>query len=131
MPTGRSWKPFGPGRLGPSGLGVSRGGGRYRQVEQILVDARRVTGVRSKDGETITAPVVVSHSKSPRRRSVRAADAGVAHLVGQVAVDDVFARRRRSHGLVFEPNSYELWRYVVAWLAVESVIWKTLSRTIR
>ncbi len=41
----------------------SRGGEiRYRtKVEQILVDDNKVTGVRCKDGETITAPVVVSN----------------------------------------------------------------------
>nr|WP_090276586.1 NAD(P)/FAD-dependent oxidoreductase [Mycolicibacterium komanii]CRL70016.1 FAD dependent oxidoreductase, putative [Mycolicibacterium komanii] len=41
----------------------SRGGEiRYRtRVEQILVDNGKVTGVRCKDGRTITAPVVVSN----------------------------------------------------------------------
>ena len=41
----------------------SRGGEiRYRtKVEQILVDDGRVTGVRCRDGEVITAPVVVSN----------------------------------------------------------------------
>jgi phytoene dehydrogenase-like protein len=41
----------------------SRGGEiRYRtKVDQILVDDGRVTGVRYRDGEIITAPVVVSN----------------------------------------------------------------------
>ena len=41
----------------------SRGGEiRYRtKVEQILVDGDKVTGVRCRDGEVITAPVVVSN----------------------------------------------------------------------
>lgn len=68
---GGAYFPHGGSQILPARLGqvVIANGGAIRTratVEQILVENRRVTGVRLADGDTFTAPVVVSNADIKR-----------------------------------------------------------------